>query len=63
MPRTRSAKKEALELIEKLPAQASWDDIMYELYVRQKISTGVAAADAGQVVSHDEVRRRFVRAR
>ena len=30
-------KQAALNLIDHLPDQANWDDIMYELYVKQKI--------------------------
>ena len=63
MARAKSAKKEALDLIERLPPAASWDEIMYELYVRQKIEVGVVAADEGRVVSHDAVKRRFARSR
>jgi len=63
MARTRSAKQEALDLIQKLSPSASWDDIMYELYVRKKIAAGLAAAAEGRVVAHEEVKRRFVRPR
>lgn len=31
-----SAKDAARQIIEQLPEQATWDDIMYELYVKQK---------------------------
>ena len=30
-------KREAQRLVEQLPEQASWDDLMYEIYVRQAI--------------------------
>ena len=58
MPTT---KKQALELIKKLPDKVSWDDIMYEIYVRKKIEAGIKAADEGRVVSHDEVKKRFLK--
>ena len=48
-------KQAALELLNKLPDEGTWDDIMSELYVRQKIEVGIADADAGRVVSHEEV--------
>jgi len=54
-----SAKQEAKDLIEKLPSSASWDDIFYELYVRQKISKGIKAADEGNVIVHEKVKRKF----
>jgi predicted transcriptional regulator len=53
------AKEEARKLIETIPDSASWDDIMYEFYVRKKIEIGLEAADAGRVVSQEEVEKRF----
>jgi hypothetical protein len=53
------AKEEAKKLIETIPDSASWDDIMYEFYVRGKIEIGLEAADAGKVVSQEEVEKRF----
>ena len=32
---------------------------MYEIYVRIKIEKAISADDAGRVVSHEEVKRRF----
>lgn len=52
-------KEEAIKLIESIPDSASWDDIMYEFYVRKKIEIGLEAADAGKVVSQEEVEKRF----
>ena len=48
-------KQAALELLNKLPDECTWDDIMSELFVRQKIEAGIADADARRVVSHEEV--------
>lgn len=55
-----SVKKQALEMIRKLPDKTTWDDIMYEIYVRKKIARGIKAADEGKVVSHEEVKKRFL---
>lgn len=52
-------KSEAHRLIDALPDDATWDDIMYRVYVRQCIDAGVQDADAGRTVDVDEVRRRF----
>jgi predicted transcriptional regulator len=57
-----TVKEEVRDLAERLPEEATWDDVMYELYVRQKIAAGIQAADEGRVVPHDEVRRRFLSA-
>ena len=53
------AKEEARKLIENIPDGASWDDIMYEFYVRKKIEIGLEEGDAGKVVSQEEVEKRF----
>lgn len=53
-------KEEALKLIDGLPEEASWDDVIYQMYVRKKIEKGIEAADEGRVVAHDEVKRQFL---
>ena len=50
-----AVKEEARKLIDSVPDTASWDDIMYEFYVRKKIEFGLKEADAGKVVSQEEV--------
>ena len=54
-----TAKEEAINLIARLPDEASWDDIMYEMYVKKKINLGIRASDEGRVVPHEEVKRIF----
>jgi len=54
-------REEAQKVIQKLPDEASWDDVMYEIYVRKKIDAGINAADAGNLVPHDQVKKRFLR--
>ena len=51
-----SAKDAARQIIERLPEQATWDDIMYELYVKQKIEEGLADIEAGRTVPHEAVK-------
>ncbi|MGE3298260.1 MAG: hypothetical protein AB7I68_13050 [Porticoccaceae bacterium] len=55
-----SAKEEAKKLIDQLPDQATLNDIMYELYVRQKIAAGLLAAKEGRTIPHEEVKRRLL---
>ena len=52
-------KEEARKLIDQLPEQATWDDIMYQLYIRKKIDKGLDAIKEGKVISHDEVKKRI----
>jgi predicted transcriptional regulator len=48
-------------MIKNLPEKATWDDIMYEIYVRKKIEAGIQAADEGRVVEHEMVKKRFIK--
>ena len=49
-------KTAARELVDRLPEGATWDDLMYEIYVRQAVEEGLADVDAGRTVSADEAR-------
>ena len=50
-------KEEALKLIDGLPEETYWDDIIYQVYVRKKIAKGIEAAEQGHVVGHEEVKK------
>jgi len=52
-------KSAAHRLIDTLPDDATWDDIMYRVYVRRCVDAGLKDADVGRVVDVAEVRRRF----
>lgn len=52
-------KEEARRLIEKLPDDATWGDVMHEIYVRQSIEAGIADSEAGRLTSVEDVRSKF----
>jgi hypothetical protein len=52
-------KDEAHRLVENLGDDATWDDLMYAIYLRLKIEAGLADAEAGRLTSDEETRRRF----
>lgn len=52
-------KQEAHRLIEKLPDNATWDNLMYEVYVRQAIEAGLADSEASRTLNVAEVRAKF----
>lgn len=52
-------KEEARQLIESLPEDSDWDDLMELIYVRKTIESGLADSEAGRTVPNDEVRRLF----
>ena len=51
------AKQEALETIGKLPDDTDMDEIMYRLYVLDKIRKGQEAVEQGRTVSSEELKR------
>lgn len=55
-----TVKEQARKVVEGLPDHASWDDLMYQIYVRQKIAMGVRAGEEGRVRSPEEVKRKFL---
>ena len=52
-------KEEAQKIVEKLPNKATWDDLMYEIYVRQAIEAGLADSKAGRTKDVKEIRAKF----
>lgn len=54
-----NVKQEALRLVDGLPDDATWDDLMYTIYVRQAVESGIQDSDAGRVLDVGEVRAKF----
>ena len=54
-----SIKDEAQRLVEQLPDDADWDDLLYQIYVRQSIDAGLRDCAARRLIPVDEVRRRL----
>ena len=52
-------KQQAQSLIEKLPDNCTWDDIMQQVYVILAVEAGLADSQAGRVKSVEEVRSQF----
>jgi predicted transcriptional regulator len=50
-------KQEARKLIDRLPENSTWDDLMYQIYVRQTVEAGLADSKAGNLISVQEVRK------
>jgi len=59
MPEIRSAKQATLDLVERLDDDVSFEDILHEVHVLQKIERGLRDADSGRVTPHDQVKDRL----
>ncbi|EMB16231.1 hypothetical protein [Rhodopirellula europaea] len=49
-----TAKEKAISLIQTLDDNVSLDEVIDRLYLLRKIELGIAQADAGDVMEHDE---------
>lgn len=54
-----NVKAEARRLIEELPENATWEDLMYQIYVRQAIEAGLEDSLAGRTIDASDVRAKF----
>ncbi len=52
-------KEEARKLVDRLPDNATWDDLMHEIYVREAADRGLADSRAGRTKSVQEVRAKY----
>jgi hypothetical protein len=52
-------KEEARLLVERLPEDATWEDLQYEIYFRQAVEAGLKDSREGRTVPLDEGRRRL----
>lgn len=57
MPTSR--KQVAHALIDKLPDNATWEDMMRELYEHQAIERGLADSDANRVTDNQAIRAHY----
>ncbi len=48
------------DIADHLPEQATWDDVMYTLYVRQKIEEGLKDVEEGRTLSHEDAMRQLL---
>ncbi len=54
-----SVKEESIQLIQSLPETITWEDIIYEMYVKMKIRKGIQDFKEGRTFSHEDVMKRF----
>lgn len=54
-----SAKEEVRRILEVTPDNASFEDIQYHVYVREKIERGLEDVKNGNLLSQEEVEQRM----
>lgn len=53
------SKQEAKRLIDMMPENATWDDLIHEIYVREVIERGLEDSKSGQTLDVREVRAKY----
>ena len=54
-----AVKQEALKTIDQLPDDADMDEIMYRLYVLDKIRKGQEAVEQGKTLTSEQLKRKI----
>jgi hypothetical protein len=52
-------KEEVIEMINNLPDEVGYDEIMAEIYFRQKVDRSMMQTEEGKVISHEETKKRM----
>ena len=55
----QAAKQEALNIIDRMPDDSDMDEIMYRLYVLDKIRKGQQAVEQGKTITSEELQRQI----
>ncbi len=56
------SKNEMKQLIDRLPEETSWDDLLFQLYKDGKVSLGLSETERNQPLTDDQLKQLFVRA-
>lgn len=56
-----TVKEQARRMLDELPESATWDDVLYAIYIRQKIARGIDDIENGRIVSDEDARREFLK--
>ena len=53
-------REEIRKMLDTLPDDASWEDIQYSIYVRERIERGLREAAEGKIIDQEEIDRRMI---
>lgn len=54
-----TAKEEIRRMLDTLPDDATWEDVQYSIYLRERIERGRREADEGKVIDQEEIELRM----
>jgi len=56
---TITEKDEAHKIVDRMPQNATWDDLMHEIYVREAVERGLADGKAGRTKDVRDIRAKY----
>lgn len=56
-----TAKEEIRKLLDTLPDDATWEDVQYSIYVRERVERGRREAEQAGLVDQEEIESRMKR--
>lgn len=56
-----NAKDEVIQILQKLPADATYEDIQYHIYVREKVEKGLQDVQAGRTLTQFQVEEKMAK--
>ena len=56
-----NAKEQAYRVVDQLPDDATWDDVLHEFYICQQVASGMQDIDNGRTVSDEDARKEFLK--
>jgi hypothetical protein len=56
-----NAKDEVIQLVQKLPSDATFEDIQYHIYVREKVEKGLKDIQEGRALSQVQVEEKMAK--
>ena len=55
----QTVKQEVVRMVSNLPDEVGYDEIMSEIYFRQKVDKSLKQIEEGKVISHEEAKKRI----
>jgi predicted transcriptional regulator len=56
---TLTVKEQVIQAVETLPENTTFEQVMERIYFLAKVERGLAQAEAGELIEHDEILREF----
>jgi predicted transcriptional regulator len=56
-----SVKEMVLEIVSNMPTKSTWDDVLYEIYVRKQLEAGLKDEAEGRLVPHEKVFAKYAK--